>query len=143
MFQARPSLLQNHKHEEDAPLGPGSSHLQGPGCWHLHQAKQKNGNILIQKTLQPLLIVSKSIFISLPCPDCLILESRQSPTYTYCPAASVGAGHQTAFRCCHWNLVLFTIQAQRPCYSDRDGHISDHILTASSHHLRNTGGWHM
>lgn len=60
----------------------------------------------------------------------------EMPTYTYCSAASISAGHKTAFCCCHRHLVFFSVQAQRSCHSNRDGHVSNHILTTSSHHLK-------
>lgn len=58
------------------------------------------------------------------------------PTYTNCSAASIGAGHEATFCCCHWNLKFFSIQAQGSCHSNRDGHISNNILTASAHYLK-------
>lgn len=47
--RARPSLLQSHKHGENAPLGHEWSRLQGFGCWHLHQAMKS----MLQKHVNP------------------------------------------------------------------------------------------
>lgn len=62
--------------------------------------------------------------------------NTETPTYTYCSAASIRAGHKTTFCCCHRHLVFFPIQAQRSRHSNRDGHVSNNILTTSSHHLK-------
>lgn len=74
--------------------------------------------------------------VSSHCLESILRGRYTNATYAYCSAASVSAGHKTAFCCCHWNLKFFSIQAQRSCHSNRDGHISNNILTASSHHLK-------
>lgn len=80
--------------------------------------------------------LSPNLF-SWPGPECILKQAnRLTPTYAYCSAASVSAGHKATFRGCHWNLKFFSIQAQRSCHSNRDGHIANNILTTSSHHLQ-------
>lgn len=63
---------------------------------------------------------------------------KSHSTYTYCSTSSVCACYKTPFCCCHWHLKLFVIQNEWSCYAYRNRHISNHVFTASSHHLAET-----
>ena len=55
--------------------------------------------------------------------------------HSYSSAASVSAGDQTALGCCPGDLELLSIQQQRSCDAHWNRHVTNDVLTASSHHL--------